>query len=128
LLKKNDHNDIANTGLVFEDAKLRILPSEAIDAKAKIINLELSHLPMLPKIEVLAGLKQSLEVFGKILDIGIVTESSTGFFMGSGYAVLNVYQDESTPVVKKFHDLSHQLSWCESTNDFFHATWNNIST
>ncbi|KAG1033100.1 hypothetical protein G6F43_013631 [Rhizopus delemar] len=61
------------------------------------------------------------------MDVGISTEASTGFFMGAGYAVLNVQKESNVSEVKLFQELSHQISWCE-TKDFFHATWNNMPT
>jgi hypothetical protein len=128
IMEEEDTNSIAKNGIVFQDAKLRILPSRAIDENAKIINLKLSNLPMLPRQSVTAGLEQSLKIFGKVLDLGINTERNTGLFMGSGYAVLDVHQNESTPVEAKFLELSHQLSWCESSTELFYATWNNMPT
>jgi hypothetical protein len=128
ITKQNDQNDIANTGIVFRDFKLQVFPCSAIEDTAKIIKLKLSHVPLFTKDEVLDGLKQSLEIFDKVLDVGITTEAETGFFMGAGYAVLNVYQPADTPDSLKFQELSHQLNWCESDAEFFHATWNNMPT
>jgi hypothetical protein len=81
---------------------------------------------MLPKDEVLAGLKQSLTLFGNIIDVGIAAEPNTGLFMGIRYAVLNVEQAANKE--NKFLELSHQLSWCESESEVFHATWQNMPT
>ncbi|KAG0929864.1 hypothetical protein G6F30_011855 [Rhizopus arrhizus] len=127
ITQPNDHNDIVNNGLVFPKVNLRIYPRAALEDSAKIVNLKLTHLPLLPKEEVLAGLQQSLAVFGDIMDVGISTEASTGFFMGTGYAVLNVQKESNVSEIKLFQELSHQISWCE-TKDFFHATWNNMPT
>jgi hypothetical protein len=91
---------------------------------AKILKIKLSNLPLLPKDEVLAGLKQSLAMFGTIIDVGIATEPNTGLFKGTEYAVLNVQQAANKE--NKFLELSHRLSWCES--DVFHATWQNMPT
>jgi hypothetical protein len=67
-------------------------------------------------------------VFGEILDIGIITEKATGFFMDTGYAVLDIYQSPDTSMAQKLPELSHQISWRESTTEVFHATWNNMPT
>lgn len=45
--------------------------------------------------------------------------------MGSGYAVLDIQSD---PAQIKFQELTHQLNWCETKDEFFHATWNNMPT
>ncbi|KAI8327019.1 hypothetical protein BD560DRAFT_107435 [Blakeslea trispora] len=42
--------------------------------------------------------------------------------MGSGYAVLGKPQNSS------FLELAHTVSWCESEDQFFHCTWNNMPT
>ncbi|KAG1165804.1 hypothetical protein G6F36_013199 [Rhizopus arrhizus] len=59
---------------------LQIHPQASLDYSAKIFNLKLTHLPLIPKEEVPAGLQQSLAGFGEIMNVGISTESSTGFF------------------------------------------------
>lgn len=66
-------------------------------------------------------------MFGEIMDLGITTEPATGFFMGAGYAVLNIQQEVNVAERKIFQALSHQISWCES-KEFFHVTWNNMPT
>jgi hypothetical protein len=83
-----DDNKIAKNGLEFKELNLLVYPCKALSDTAKIINVKLTHLPLLPRDAVLAGLTKSLKVFGNILDLGIITEPNTGFFMGSGYAVL----------------------------------------
>ncbi|KAG1369121.1 hypothetical protein G6F61_012609 [Rhizopus arrhizus] len=127
-MPQKDYNDIAQTGLTFPDVNLVVYPRAALGESAKVVNLKLTHLPMLPAEEVKKGLAKSLAVFGDIMDVGISTDTATGFFMGTGYAVLNIQQDPSAFDVQKFQTLSHQISWCESPDDFFHATWNNMPT
>jgi hypothetical protein len=125
---ENDTNKLALNGLILEASKLKILPCHAVDDRAKVIKLSLSHIPMFTRDEVYEGLKKSLPIFGEVLDIGIITEKATGFFMGTGYAVLNIFQEENTPDDQKYAPLSHQISWCESPTEMFHATWNNMPT
>ncbi|KAI9478817.1 MAG: hypothetical protein EXX96DRAFT_638185, partial [Benjaminiella poitrasii] len=128
ITRENDKNDMANIGLKFPDSKLQVFPCIAIDDTANILTLKLSHLPMLLNNQVLIGIKQSLEIFGIILDVGITTEANMGFFMGTGYTVINLFQPVDTPADKQVQQLSHQISSCESTTEFFRATWINIPT
>lgn len=125
---QNDSNDIAQKGLTFPEVNLVVYSRAALGESAKVVNLKLTHLPMLPAEEVKNGLAKSLAVFGDIMDVGISTDTATGFFMGGGYAVLNIQQDPSVLNEQKFQTLSHQISWCESPDDLFHATWNNMPT
>lgn len=67
-----------------------MFPCASLDESAKTVNLKLDNFSLLPKKEVLAGLQKSLAMFGDIMDLGIYMESVTEFFLGSGYAVLNV--------------------------------------
>ncbi|KAG1046895.1 hypothetical protein G6F43_010639 [Rhizopus delemar] len=80
IIPQNDNNDILNQGLTFKEANLRIHPRASLDDNAKIVNLKLNHLPLLPKKDVLSGLQRSLAVFGEIMDIGITTECETNDF------------------------------------------------
>jgi hypothetical protein len=121
--KNQDKQELLKKGLYFKDSNLTVYPCEALTDSAKILNVKLSHLPLLPNEDVFAGLKQSLAIFGNILDIGITVEPNTGFFMGTGFAVLNIHQDQQE---NNFQTLSHQLSWCESQVEFFHCTWSNM--
>lgn len=124
---EKDSNDILANGLFFVDSQLKVLPCKATDDKAKVIFVELFHLPMFTNDEILAGLQQSLALFGEILDLGIYTEKATDFFMGTGYAVLNVYQAPETSSCEMYPSLHHQISWCGSTTEVFHARWDDIS-
>lgn len=116
-----------NSGLIFPSANLKVYPCSSLNDSAKVVNIKLSHLPLLPKKEVLDGLQRSLQVFGEIMDLSITTEPAIGFFMGAGYAVLNIQQEVNVAERKIFQALSHQISWCES-KEFFHVTWNNMPT
>ncbi|KAI8067709.1 uncharacterized protein B0P05DRAFT_203593 [Gilbertella persicaria] len=116
--RDNDINNISRKG----ETKLQVLPCKAITEQSQVITLKLTHLPMLTSKEVLSGLHTSLAIFGNILDIGITTKQATGFFMGSGYAVLDVYQPDNTPTSKRFQKLSYQISWMETNTEVFRAT------
>ncbi|KAI9309799.1 hypothetical protein BX666DRAFT_1873073 [Dichotomocladium elegans] len=119
---QKDSNDLAYNGVKFPNAKLQILPCQAIDDTNTITKVTLTNLPMLPPTEVLAGLQESLQPFGNLVDIGIVTEPTTGLFMGSGYAVLSTNPTDSTIV-----PLAHTVMW-QNTDEVFHCTWNNMPT
>jgi hypothetical protein len=119
ITKKDDSSNIFENGLYFKESNLVVYPCTALPDSAKILKIKLLNLPMLPKDEVLAGLKQSLTLFGNIIDVGIAAEPNTGLFMGTGYAVLNVEQAANKE--NKFIELSHQLSWCESESEVIHA-------
>lgn len=110
ITQQNDHNNIVNNRLVFPKVNLQIHPQASLDYSAKIFNLKLTHLPLIPKEEVPAGLQQSLAGFGEIMNVGISTESSTGFFVGTGHAALNVQKDSNVSEVKVFQELCHQIS------------------
>jgi hypothetical protein len=126
ITKKDDSSNILENGLYFKESNLVVYPCTALPDSAKILKIKLSNLPMLPKDEVLAGLRQSLTLFGNIIDVGIAAEPNTGLFMGTGYEVLNVEQAANKE--NKFLELSHQLSWCESESEVLHATWQNMPT
>lgn len=124
----NDLNDIRQEGNVFSDANLKVIPCKAVDDQSQIVKLKLSHLPMLPEKEVLEGLQQSLAMFGNILDILILNDPVTGFFMGGGFAYIDVAQANAIAPERKYQELSHQISWMESPKEVFRATWNNMPT
>ncbi|KAI9365685.1 hypothetical protein BD770DRAFT_312795, partial [Pilaira anomala] len=92
----------------------------------QLVRVKLSNLPLYNKKTVLEGHTKSLAIYGEIMDIDIITDATTGFFMGSSYAVLNKTQAGTDPATNKYHELSHLISWRESTTEIFRATWNNI--
>ncbi|KAI9477917.1 MAG: hypothetical protein EXX96DRAFT_483217 [Benjaminiella poitrasii] len=124
----NDINDILRTGVVFDEIQLTVLPCTAVVEQSHVVTLKLSRIPLFTDDLVHAGLQQSLSVFGRLLDFGVYKDKNTDFFMGNGYAVLDTYQADDVPTELKYATLSHQLSWCESTEEFFLATWNNMPT
>jgi hypothetical protein len=119
--KEVDTNDIAHSGLVFQEKSLRVLPCKAIGHENKITRIKLTHLPMYTKEKVLKGLQESFSSFGRVIDIGLYTERQTGFYMGTGYAVLaQDPTDECLP-------LDHNVYWGNS-QDVFHCNWNHMPT
>ncbi|KAI9483764.1 MAG: hypothetical protein EXX96DRAFT_465565, partial [Benjaminiella poitrasii] len=105
-----------------------ILPYAAVTDFSKIVKLKLFRLPLLPPKEVLQGLTASLQPFGYLLDVVILTNKATRYFMGVGYAVLDTgCHSPGSDNVSPIHTLSHVINWCESTDSFL-ATWNNMPT
>ncbi|ORZ02083.1 hypothetical protein BCR42DRAFT_444367 [Absidia repens] len=81
-----------SSGLLFDDKK-QILPSPALPDRANLKRLTLSRMPFLSKQEILQGLNTTLKMYGSVIDIGIITDPTSGMYLGSGYAVI----DTTTP-------------------------------
>ncbi|KAI9245592.1 hypothetical protein BY458DRAFT_447218, partial [Sporodiniella umbellata] len=122
-----DDNQLEMNGIQFVDSNIKVIPCRAFDDETKSVHLSLRNLPMFNKKRVLEGLKQSLQIYGQILDVGL-NENEAGLYMGGGYAILNIFQKENTPWAQRFVPLSHRISWCESADDIFYATWNDMPT
>ncbi|ORZ22081.1 hypothetical protein BCR42DRAFT_405453, partial [Absidia repens] len=118
-----DVQNIKDTGIVYNDVakntSIRILPCKSIPDATNIKKLSLSYLPMIEKEKVIAGLKQSLAPYGELLDAGILLEPQTQYFMGTGYALLDISATESGAATRT---LTHKISWCNE-EESFHATW-----
>lgn len=118
---KDDSNYLRaiKEGLLVKSTNTTILPCEALDsnqADLKLVRLSLTHLPLMSESKLLDVLKNNLEKYGAIIDIGIIKEPTTQTFMGTGYAVLNRSNEvELAP-------LTHNIRWDENWDDF-HATW-----
>ncbi|KAI8048588.1 uncharacterized protein B0P05DRAFT_448439, partial [Gilbertella persicaria] len=112
---QHDVNYLDTKGVEFKESKLRIIPCQATDDS------------WIPRPEVLEGLKVSLSPFGQVIDVGIITKPNTGFFMGSGYAVIGTPRQSGEDQIK-FQELAHNIRWREEKDEIFHATWNNMST
>ncbi|KAG0925363.1 hypothetical protein G6F26_013372 [Rhizopus arrhizus] len=65
----------------------------------------------------------SLEPYGSVLDLGILRESHTGTYMGTGYAILSVPKNDD-----RFSPLSHHLPWYQSEDEGFYAVWSDMPT
>lgn len=108
-------------GVHYEKQKIRLLPCKAIEGNGKVIQISLTDIPYLPDNEITDGLKEALGHFGHILDIGLHQESIDGWFMGTGYAVIQ--QDENT----QYPELHHTIPWGDS-GEFCHATFPDMPT
>ncbi|KAG1016541.1 hypothetical protein G6F63_013795 [Rhizopus arrhizus] len=65
----------------------------------------------------------SLEPYGSVLDLGILRESHTGTYMGTGYPILSVPKNDDM-----FSPLSHHLPWYQSEDEGFYAVWSDMPT
>ena len=59
IMPQKDYNNIAQTGPTFPDVNLVVYPCAALGESANVVNLKLTHLPMLPAEEVKKGLAKS---------------------------------------------------------------------
>ncbi|KAG1147720.1 hypothetical protein G6F37_011740 [Rhizopus arrhizus] len=107
-------------GITFAD-KSTILPCRALDTHMQVVRLRLSNLPFLNEKSLMKGLEKSLRKYGDILDVGILLEPTTGTYMCTGYAVLNVATKTET-----FEPLTHLIPWDEQRECGFYAVWNQM--
>ncbi|KAG1533187.1 hypothetical protein G6F51_012745 [Rhizopus arrhizus] len=116
----NALTDFLANGIKFSDNSI-VLPCRALDSQMKVVRLRLSNLPFLNESALLAGLQKSLQRYGDILDVGILFEPTTGTYMCTGYATLNIASE-----TKNFKDLTHLIPWDEMEDFGFYAVWNQM--
>ncbi|KAG1306000.1 hypothetical protein G6F64_007933 [Rhizopus arrhizus] len=114
------YDQILKNGITFVSDKTILLPCPALDSDYNVVRIRLANLPFLPEKELLPGLQQSLKRYGNILDVGICREPTTGTYMCTGYAVLNI-----PPSNKEFWSLTHNIQWCD-TEVGFYAVWSDM--
>ncbi|KAG2223277.1 hypothetical protein INT45_007003 [Circinella minor] len=87
--------------------------------KGIIYKLRLTRLPLVCEAKLLKTLQESLQPYGRILDIGSFREPTTNFFMGSGYAIL-----DCQPVVGEhpYQELKHIIDWAGEYEHAFYVT------
>ncbi|KAG1315801.1 hypothetical protein G6F64_000373 [Rhizopus arrhizus] len=93
-LEVNFDNDELRTiacihGLHFDYGQVIIRPALACRPSSIIRRATLQPLPWLLPHNLQEGLRRTLSNYGSIRDVGIVTDSETGAFFGSDYAVLD---------------------------------------
>lgn len=113
-------NDCLTNGIKFADHSI-VLPCRVLDSQMQVVRLRLSNLPFLGEKALLEGLKKSLQMYGEILDVGILLEPNTGTYMCTGYAILNVFSQEHI-----FEPLTHLIPWDERREQGFYAVWNQM--
>ncbi|EIE86812.1 hypothetical protein RO3G_11523 [Rhizopus delemar RA 99-880] len=131
----NDHfrSKACENGFHFDNGQIIIRPVVACRPGSTIRRLTLQRLPWLRPQQLLEGLKHTLSSYGYVRDVGIVTDSDTGAFLGSGYAVLDCTSDSSQP--DPFLDLAHIMPWVDPHNPetddcsvYIHAYWKEMPT
>lgn len=123
-LEEDDRKHALDTGMVFEQDKIKILPTEALEGEAQIVRLSLSHLPFISELELHQGLHSTLRQYGKVLDVGISREKDYNTYVGQGYAVLDTFVPADSET--QFDTLSHNIPWRGSSSNGFRATWHNM--
>lgn len=113
-----DLESAVHTGLSFEGG-VCILPAQALSHEAKITKVRLSGLPFMNTSKLLDGIKQSLSLYGRVIDCGIYRDAESGLLMGNGFAVLD---RQPIPGHQAFNDLSHTVQWLTG-DDCVYATW-----
>ncbi|KAG1016325.1 hypothetical protein G6F26_012618 [Rhizopus arrhizus] len=116
-------DQILKDGITFENDAVRLLPCRALDPAVPLVRLRLSNLPFLKEDILKEQLKMSLEPYGSVLDLGILRESHTGTYMGTGYAILSVPKNDD-----RFSPLFHHLPWYQSEDEDFYAVWSDMPT
>ncbi|ORZ06210.1 hypothetical protein BCR42DRAFT_397853 [Absidia repens] len=113
-LQPIDISTFKTTGLKFADGK-QILPSVALPDRANPKRVTLSRMPFLSKDEIHQGLTTTLKLYGKVIDVGVLTDPISGMYLGSGYAII----DTTTPQTgSPYPPLVHNLPWPGLQNGF----------
>ncbi|KAK4521700.1 uncharacterized protein ATC70_004234 [Mucor velutinosus] len=123
-------NDIVDRflteGVLYEseNPKIQLFPCKAVDGEGKLIQISLTDIPFLPQRQLLEALSKAIDVFGKILDLGLNYEQSIGWFMGTGYAIIQQLPNVEYPT------LHHSITWQTATkaDEFCHATFPDMGT
>jgi hypothetical protein len=121
-----DHPDILTRGILYDDLKLRVIPNTAFPDNQNIVRLSLRNLPFYKPPVLLEGLQQSLGVYGRVLDVGILRDPKTKAYMGDGYAVLSLPKADDSSA-GSLPRLTHNISW-KTGQEGFYATWSNMPT
>ncbi|KAI9020184.1 hypothetical protein CLU79DRAFT_756060 [Phycomyces nitens] len=109
----------------FEFQSKRVIGIKSVDPQAKIVKLHLSNLPSYEDYELLEIFYTNLSMFGKVLDVGIYHEPKTSTYMGTGFAVLDLQQDDC-PESQPFTPLTRVIKFPPDPAPI-RITWNNIS-
>ncbi|KAI8143099.1 hypothetical protein BJV82DRAFT_490909, partial [Fennellomyces sp. T-0311] len=113
-----DVNKAINTGLVFNNNEI-IKACLSLSEESKILKIRLSELPFMGLTRLREGMVQSLSMYGRVLDCGIYRNASSGLFLGSGYATLDI---SSVAGEQPYSEMTYTIPWC-TTRDVCYATW-----
>ncbi|KAI7849371.1 hypothetical protein BDC45DRAFT_414771, partial [Circinella umbellata] len=117
--KEREH--ALTTGIQFSSS-ITIQATIVLDKNAKIQKVRLSNLPLLDQDELEKGLRETLSLYGAILDVGINCDPQTKAYMGNGFAVLNI-QERYT---KKYEKLDHHIPWRGDREDLIYANFDKM--
>ncbi|GAN11671.1 hypothetical protein MAM1_0799c11252 [Mucor ambiguus] len=109
-----------------ENFKTQLFPYKtAVDEEGELIQSALTDIPFLPQTQLLQELSRAIGIFEIFLDLGLYYEQSMGWFMGSGYAILQQQPNVTYPT--PHHSI---ITWQTDTQDeeFCHATFPDMAT
>ncbi|KAL0078987.1 hypothetical protein J3Q64DRAFT_1734307 [Phycomyces blakesleeanus] len=109
----------------FEFQSKRVIGMQAMSHEAKIIKLNLFNLPCFDMDELLVVLQTNLSRFGNVLDAGIYQEPKYKTYMGTGFAVLDLQQNDSSRL-QPFSPLTRTITFPPDPH-LISVTWNTIS-
>ena len=105
-------------GLPFKNNVI-IKACKALADQSQIKKVRLSKLPFMNETKLVAGILQSLSLYGHVLDCGIYKDADSGLFMGNGFAILD---RQSVANEQPYSEMAHVIPWC-TTIDRCYATW-----
>ncbi|KAG0783902.1 hypothetical protein G6F16_010129 [Rhizopus arrhizus] len=129
---KEFRNAACNDGFKFDNGMIIVRPVVACRPGSIIKRVTLQRLPWLRPQRLLEGLRNTLNNYGIVRDVGIVTDTETGAFIGSGYAILDCSPDPNQ--TDPFLELTHTIQWVdldsngELSSCFIHAYWKDMPT
>ncbi|KAG1050386.1 hypothetical protein G6F43_007331 [Rhizopus delemar] len=121
-----------NHDLQFDKGMIIIRPVIAYRPGSIVKRVTLQRLPWLRPQRLLEGLRNTSSSYGIVHDVGIVTDTETGAFLGSGYAILDCSSDPDQ--TDPFLELTHVIQWVdpdsnvELSSSFIHAYWKDMAT
>jgi hypothetical protein len=120
------HILVCKDELRFDNGLVVIRPGSVIK------RVTLQCLPWLRPQRLLGGLWGTLGNYGSVCYVGIVADSDTGAFFGSGYAILDC--SPSPNQTDPFLELTHAIEWVDPAGSgglssvFIHVYWKDMST
>jgi hypothetical protein len=111
----------AEQEVAYQDEKIRLIPCKSLEGAGKVVQVNLSDIPLIGTAEVLKTTRETMNHFGEILDIGLNYEADMGWFMGSEYVILQQSPEKTYPT------LHYTIPWGE-TNENCHATFPDMPT
>ncbi|KAI8136649.1 hypothetical protein BJV82DRAFT_675823 [Fennellomyces sp. T-0311] len=101
---KAEQQQALREGIAFTPA-ITIIATMAQTKESLVKKVRLSHLPLLHFPELEQGLRQTLSVYGNVLDVGVNLHEKTKAYMGNGFAVLDIKAKPN----QKFEKLDYSI-------------------